>query len=98
MMEIEHAVDYEAIRRPVMRRGILQLAPGQSPSGYGRKISTDYMIRFRDDPRKRLHRVYCVCYSNSGSLYVIRGGRWLFIRNHELEEALEAHDATRHEG
>ncbi len=32
---------YTLHRRPVPRRGLLQLAPGQGADGYGRKISTD---------------------------------------------------------
>ena len=41
--------------------------PNPYRSGYGRKIPTQYMIKTVDG---RLHRVYCVCYSNSGSLWI----------------------------
>jgi hypothetical protein len=39
-------------------------------SGYGRKLPTQYRLRIGS----RWHRVYAVCFSNSGSLYVIRHG------------------------
>ena len=35
---------YTLHRRPVPRRGVLQLAPGQSAEGYGNKITTDKLI------------------------------------------------------
>jgi hypothetical protein len=38
-----------------------------SPSGYGRKIPTEYMVRLKD---KRWRRVYVCCYSNSGTAYI----------------------------
>jgi hypothetical protein len=38
-----------------------------SRSGYGSKIPTQYMIKTIDN---REHRVYCICYSNNGSLYI----------------------------
>ena len=67
---------------PVPRKGFMGLAPGQGSDGYGRKISTDYMARINN----RWHRVYCVCYSNSGSLYVIlRSGRF-YIRDFDMQE------------
>jgi len=37
-----------------------------TPSGYGRKIPTPYMIKFNN----RWQRVYCCIFSNSGSLYI----------------------------
>lgn len=38
-----------------------------SISGYGKKLPTRFVIKTTD---KRLHRVYCICYSNSGSLWM----------------------------
>lgn len=35
-------------------------------SGYGSKIPTQYMVRFNDKWR----RVYCIIYSNIGTLYI----------------------------
>lgn len=35
-------------------------------SGYGSRIPTRYMVRFNGKWR----RVYCICYSNSGTLFI----------------------------
>lgn len=86
MSEITYASGYTAEIAPVPRYGMMQLAPGQSPSGYGNKISTDYMVRFNGESRR--YRVYCICYSNCGSLYIIRRGEHFYLMGHELEEAL----------
>lgn len=74
---------YEVVMRPVERRGILQIAPGQGVSGYGKKISTDRMIKLPGD--HRLRRVYCVCYSNVGSLYIMKGGEPYYLHGYDLE-------------
>lgn len=42
---------------------------GQGSDGYGRKIATRYMVRLNH--RGPWRRVYCCCFSNVGSLYVI---------------------------
>ena len=47
----------------------------QTASGYGAKLKTATMVHYNG----RLHRVYCVCYSNSGSLYIISKGQKLYI-------------------
>lgn len=39
---------------------------GQTRSGYGGRIPTSFMIQWRGV----WHRVYCMIYSNSGTLYV----------------------------
>jgi len=46
-------------------RGLMQTA-----TGYGPKIVTEYMLRVSN----RWHRVYCSIYSNSGTLYILKGG------------------------
>ena len=43
-----------------------------SASGYGNKIPTQYLIKTVDN---RIHRVYCICYSNSGSLWINYHGK-----------------------
>jgi len=49
--------------------------PGQGADGYGRKISTDYVVRYGG----RTRRVYvCQC-SNAGTAYVVDGGRWAIV-------------------
>lgn len=55
--------------------------------GYGRKIATTILILLPGE--KRWRRVYCVCFSNSGSVYIIRNGEAYYLREYELEEALE---------
>ena len=58
------------------------------PTGYGRKIPTRYRITLDD---KRTRRVYCMCYGNAGSLYVLRNGRELHLDSnteHDLSRAL----------
>lgn len=50
----------------------------QTASGYGSKLQTQYMVRVDG---KRWHRIYCICYSNNGSLYVRVKGERLFIRD-----------------
>lgn len=41
-------------------------------TGYGRKIPTDYVIQRANERQWR--RVYCTCYSNSGTLWIRVGG------------------------
>ena len=64
----------------------------QTATGYGRKLQTHYMIRIGT----RWYRVYCVCYSNVGSLYIIRKGEWYFASRIEymLEDARDAQKAV----
>lgn len=47
----------------------------QTASGYGRKLTTRYKISFEG----RLYRVYCTCFSNSGTLWFKTGGREIVI-------------------
>lgn len=70
---------YEIIDRPVPRHGgILNLLPGQTQEGYGDKITTDRVLRIQGD--KREYRVYCTCWSNAGSCWIVRDKQKLFIR------------------
>jgi len=43
----------------------------RSVSGYGKKIPTSWLLQLDGE---RWHRVYVVCYSNSGSAYVLIKG------------------------
>lgn len=54
-------------------------------SGYGAKIPTSYMVRTDADGGKRWRRVYCMCYSNSGSFYVLVNGKRAWLDELELE-------------
>lgn len=53
-----------------------------SSTGYGRKIPTQYVIKMTDN---RIRRVYCVCFSNSGSLWVNFQGKRPFVENAILD-------------
>ncbi len=47
----------------------------QTASGYGSKLTTAHMINFEG----RMRRVYCVCWSNSGTCYFITKGRKIIV-------------------
>lgn len=47
----------------------------QTRSGYGRKLSTEYMVKHNN----RLYRVYCQIFSNAGSLYILVKGERIYI-------------------
>lgn len=46
----------------------------ETTSGYGKKLTTSYKVRYNG----RLYRVYCHCFSNSGSLYIISKGKRVY--------------------
>lgn len=50
---------------------------GRDASGYGRKIPTDWIAWIGN----RWKRVYCCCYSNAGTYYVLEHGQWLVLRD-----------------
>lgn len=50
-------------------------------SGYGAKIPTGRMVKCSDG---RTRRVYCITYSNSGSLYIIIGRKRVYVSHHPL--------------
>ncbi len=52
----------------------------RSRSGYGSKLPTSYELRIAG----RWHRVYMVCWSNSGTAYVLRKGEPHYIATGEL--------------
>ena len=58
----------------------------RSITGYGSKIPTQYKVQL--EGCKLWRRVYCICYSNSGTLYVLVKGKRLFIRDYEIEMSL----------
>lgn len=47
---------------------------------YGNKIPTGFELQLRD---KRWRRVYCICWSNSGSLYVVVGGKNVYLGTYD---------------
>ena len=58
----------------------------RSATGYGSKIPTQYKIQLAGC--KLWRRVYCICYSNSGTLYCLVKGQRLFLRDYQIEMAL----------
>lgn len=55
-----------------------QTQPPQSPyrNGYGKRIPSSWLLQLDG---KQWHRVYVICYSNSGSPYVLSKGVTLFL-------------------
>jgi hypothetical protein len=47
----------------------------QTASGYGNKLATPYQVQINS----RWRRVYCCCFSNSGTCYVGKPGAWEYI-------------------
>jgi len=80
---------YTLHRRPVKQRqvGWQTLAPGQGEDGYGKKITTDIMLRFNS--HRRMYRVYCICFSNAGSNYITYKGQTLYLKTHFQSEVLD---------
>ncbi len=79
--------EYTLHRRPVLRKGMLQLAPGQGSDGYGKKITTDICLKFKSEKKER--RVYCCCFSNAGSNYILIKGEALYLKTHFQDEVLD---------
>ena len=52
----------------------------QTASGYGRKLTTPYKVEHNG----RLYRVYCISVSNSASLYILPGGKPLYLANSNI--------------
>lgn len=59
---------------------------GRNQQGYGRKITTDYMVKTEGSNRWR--RVYCCILSNSGALYIESKGKSLYIHEQDLRSRL----------
>lgn len=51
---------------------------GAGVYGYGPKIRTNYMVRVNN----RLHRLYCMCWGNSGTLWIKVGGKQYIFHEH----------------
>lgn len=59
----------------------------ETASGYGSKLTTRYKVKLCNG---RTYRVYCRCYSNVGTLYILVGGLEKIINEYDLDEKLEA--------
>lgn len=46
-------------------------------TGYGKKIPTTRKVKYNN----RWYRVYCMIYSNAGSIYIVSEGEKLYIRS-----------------
>ena len=57
---------------------------GQGVYGYGRKIATQYLVRF--DNEKRWRRVYVCQLSNAGTAYVLVKGQWIVLLDGDLRK------------
>lgn len=47
----------------------------ETRSGYGSKLRTVHMIKHNN----KLYRIYCICYSNAGSLYILSKGKKIYV-------------------
>lgn len=67
-----NGVELETIESPLWfhLKGLMQTA-----TGYGSKLTTQYKVKYNN----RLYRVYCHCYSNCGSLYIIVKDNRVFL-------------------
>ncbi len=72
-MEYANVTQENFFEKPLWfhKRGLMQTA-----TGYGSKLSTPYMVRHNN----RNKRVYCSCFSNCGTLYIMSMGKKLIIR------------------
>lgn len=50
----------------------------QTTDGYGGKLTSSLVVRLADG---RVRRVYITCWSNSGTAWVILGGKQLIVRD-----------------
>lgn len=57
---------------PWQRAGLQQTA-----SGYGKRLTSSYMLRIQGERVWR--RIYVVCYSNAGSAYVVIKGQTFYL-------------------
>ncbi len=76
--KVEYAEGFEFFDRPVRRLDANGRMPGQDEDGYGRKITTDRVVRFPGSTRT--YRVFCTCWSNSPSFWIMKDGKQLFFR------------------
>ncbi len=59
---------------PTIIESLQRTAPDRSVTGYGAKLPTPYIVRFKGRER----RVYCTNYSNIGTCWIVVGGkRWI---------------------
>ena len=66
------SIETEALERPLPHHiaGVSFTA-----TGYGRKIPTPFVVRYRN----RWRRVYCAVFGNAGSAYIEDKGKTIFV-------------------
>ena len=64
------------------KRGLQQTA-----TGYGSKLNSGYTLTV---PGQRPRRVYAICYSNAASHYVLVNGQAMYLRDSELQCAIDS--------
>lgn len=64
----------------------IKIPVNYSRTGYGRKLPTQYIIKTVDN---RIHRVYCICHSNSGSLWIHYQGKKPMVETAILDYELK---------
>lgn len=52
---------------------------GSNVDGYGKRIKTPWKVRIGN----RFHRLYCMCWSNSGTLWVNIKGNKVIVHEHQ---------------
>ena len=55
---------------PWQKQGLQQTA-----TGYGARLNTGFKVMYAG----KMRRVYCICYSNAGSMYVMVKGKRNFL-------------------
>jgi len=85
--------DAKYSRVPVARWGILQHAPGQGADGYGKKITTDYMVRIG----KMAYRVYATCFSNCASHWIVVKGKTYHVGDFDIPDFVRQDKPCPHE-
>lgn len=91
-MTVRYAVDEfgpsVVYRDNTVKRGPspLHLLPGQNQEGYGSKIRMPYTVQFLGE--KKRYPMYCVCWSNSGSLYIIRDKQKYFLPDFDQSDVV----------
>jgi hypothetical protein len=67
--------------------------PGQDTAGYGRKVTSDYKVRFLDGemgkPVGRKYRVYITCFSNVASHWIKVKGQVYHVDEYRADRVVE---------
>ncbi len=80
MSDVKFAEDAVVERGPLLwwqKRGL-----SYTRSGFGSKIPTEYTAQWRG----RKYRVYCMIYSNSGSMYIVSKKVRYYLMDHQFPQ------------